>query len=156
MPHTHSLAIRGRIEGVQGGKELAFGTSPRRGYNHQTIDAGLCLRAIIHNDTLARYPAKIRINECHERPLNWSGTWQWDTRNDDFGASLPQWLPIVAGLPSLRRLSGEALIGHCSMRSKPYSGTELTYINLTRSDIDVKIFKYLLSRTKALQTFLYS
>lgn len=42
-----------------------------------------------------------------------------DAWNDDSGASLPQWLPIVAGLPSSRRLSGEALIGHCSKRSEP-------------------------------------
>ncbi|KAL9129929.1 MAG: hypothetical protein Q9175_007158 [Cornicularia normoerica] len=79
-----------------------------------------------------------------------------NTRDDILDTSLPRWLPNVAGLPSLRRLSGEAVTGHCSNRSNPCSGTELTDISFTNSDIDVKIFKYLLFRIKALQTFKYS
>ncbi len=77
-------------------------------------------------------------------------------RNVVFDNSLHTWLPIDAGLPSLRRLSGNAVNGHRSNRSKPCSGTELTDIDVTSSDIDVRIFKYLLSGTKALQTFTYS
>ena len=239
-------------------RELEFGNHT----NHQTIDVGLFLRAILNNEALARYPTKIHIRECFGTFYDRSRTWQWeehdvtvaaladcrdailakieacpyieprmqgcwtrnifngkestvvpllmlylpnlrsitisnsignlsflrqlisniatanrtntqnlptplsklshlrlefeDTRSSVFKTSLPDWLRIVAGLPSLRRLSGKAVNGHCSNRTEPCPGTELTAINFTSSDIDVKIFRYILSRTKSLQTFTYS
>lgn len=75
------------------------------------------------------------------------------------GASGLEWLSSFAGLPSLRRLSGNAVTGHCSKRSNPLqlsSGITLTDIEFTRSDIELGIFKYLLSRITSLQTFKYS
>lgn len=74
-------------------------------------------------------------------------------------APLLEWLSLVAGLPSLQRLSEKCVVGHCSKRSqplKPSSGINLTAIEFTRSDMEVGIFNYLLSRIKALQTFKYS
>ena len=80
----------------------------------------------------------------------------WDIRDDDCHASPSKWLSIVAGLPSLRSLSGEGVFGHCSRKTRPCPGTELTDIGFTNSDIDAQTFKHLLSRTRALETFSYS
>lgn len=65
----------------------------------------------------------------------------WDHRNEDYDASLTGWLPVVAGLPSLRRFSGEGVTGHCSRRSKPCSCLTLTDVNLRSSVVQVSPFQ---------------
>ena len=55
-------------------RELEFGNHT----NHQPIDVGLFLRAILNNEALARYPTKIRIRECFGTFYDRSRTWQWE------------------------------------------------------------------------------
>ena len=55
-----------------------------------------------------------------------------ELQSTDSGAPLLEWLSLAVGLPSLRRLSGKAMIGHCSKRSQPLNPS--SGINLTAID----------------------